>query len=153
MKRLHVHVAVSDLKDSVRFYSQLFASEPTVLKPDYAKWMLEDPRVNFAISDNDDRRVGINHLGVQAESSEELEEINVRLKEARQASFDQKSANCCYAVADKHWATDPSGIVWEMFHTMSDASVYGDDRGESVDPLVLRETDKDEKAASCCRSA
>ena len=85
MKRLHVHVTVSDLKDSVRFYSQLFASEPTVLKPDYAKWMLEDPRVNFAISDNDDRRVGINHLGVQAESSEELEEINVRLKEARQA--------------------------------------------------------------------
>ena len=153
MKRLHVHVSVSDLKDSVRFYSQLFASEPTVFRPDYAKWLLEDPRVNFAISEKDDRRAGINHLGVQAESSQELEEINVRLKDARQTTFDQKAAKCCYAVSDKHWATDPSGIVWEMFHTMSEASVYGDDRGESVDPRVLRETDKDEKAALCCRSA
>ncbi len=150
MKRLHVHVSVSDLKDSVRFYSRLFASEPTLLKPDYAKWMLEDPRVNFAISEKEDRRAGINHLGVQAESSEELEEINVRLKEARQAAFDQKAANCCYAVSDKHWTTDPSGIVWEMFHTISDASVYGDDRGELADPLAVREPDKDTNTAHCC---
>lgn len=153
MKRLHVHVSVSDLEDSVRFYSQLFASEPTVSKPDYAKWMLEDPRVNFAISAKCGRGTRINHLGIQAESSQELEEINVRLKEAGQATIDQTAAKCCYAVSDKHWATDPSGIVWEMFHTMSEASVYGDDRGESVDPLVLGKSGKDEKAASCCRSA
>ena len=127
MKRLHIHASVKDLAESVRFYSGLFAAEPTVLKEDYAKWMVDDPRVNFAIS----TRVGmtgINHLGIQAESAEELVEIEQRAKLADLGGEPEAGANCCYARSDKHWLQDPQGIVWEAFHTMGDIPVYGGGR-------------------------
>ena len=126
MKRLHVHVAVEDLKGSIGFYSALFGAEPTVTKPDYAKWMLDDPRVNFAISARG-RRKGLDHLGIQVDSAEELGEVAARLTAADQSIFAQENANCCYAVGDKAWVTDPQGIAWESFHTLEDIPLYGTD--------------------------
>jgi len=124
MKRFHVHVAVRDLQESVRFYSALFAAEPAVKKHDYAKWMLDDPRVNFAIS-TCSGGTGINHLGIQAESSGELEDLAGRLAEADVAVTAQKGAACCYAKSDKYWTIDPQGIAWESFHTLETAPIYG----------------------------
>ena len=123
MKRMHVHVGVHDLAQSVRFYSALFAARPTVLKDDYAKWQLDDPRVNFAISTRG-RHAGLDHLGIQAESSEELEEIGTRLAQAGVATTSQKNAACCYAKSDKYWTIDPQGIAWESFHTLDSALTY-----------------------------
>ena len=128
MKRLHVHVSVTDLQQSVRFYSTLFASQPTVLKDDYAKWMLDDPRVNFAIS-NRGAKVGLDHLGIQAEDDGELEEIGSRMAQADVAVTPQKGASCCYARSDKYWTLDPQGVAWESFHTLDSAPVYGKDAG------------------------
>ena len=128
MKRLHVHVAVTDLQQSVRFYSTLFAAQPTVLKDDYAKWMLDDPRVNFAIS-NRGAKAGLDHLGIQAEDDGELEEIGFRLAQADVAVTPQKGASCCYAKSDKYWTLDPQGVAWESFHTLDSAPVYGKDAG------------------------
>ena len=124
MKRLHVHVAVHDLKQSIRFYSALFAAQPTVLKDDYAKWMLDDPRVNFAISARG-AKTGLDHLGIQAENGEELEEIGIRLAQAEVALTSQKGASCCYAKSDKYWSVDPQGIAWESFHTLDSVPMYG----------------------------
>ena len=132
MKRLHVHVSVRDLEQSIRFYSALFAAEPAVRKPDYAKWMLDDPRVNFAISAGAGRAAGIDHLGIQAENGAELEELGVRLAQADVAITVQKSASCCYAKSDKYWTLDPQGIPWESFHTLDSVPVYGEDRRSSV---------------------
>ena len=125
MKRLHVHVAVHDIKQSVRFYSALFAAQPAVLKDDYAKWMLDDPRVNFAISSRS-AKTGLDHLGIQAENGEELEEIGSRLAQADVATTAQKGAACCYAKSDKYWTIDPQGVAWESFHTLDSVPVYGD---------------------------
>lgn len=124
MKRLHVHVAVADLEQSVRFYSTLFAAEPTVLKHDYAKWMLDDPRVNFAISK---RRgaTGVQHLGIQAEDAAELSEVYDRLKQAERPVVAQAATTCCYAKSDKQWIADPQGVAWETFLTHGEATVYG----------------------------
>ena len=126
MKRFHVHVAVHDLKQSVRFYSALFSAQPTVLKDDYAKWQLDDPRVNFAISERDSK-AGVDHLGMQAESGEELEEIATRLAQADVSTTAQKGASCCYAKSDKYWTIDPQGVAWESFHTLDSVPVYGED--------------------------
>ena len=126
MKRLHVHVAVHDLKQSIRFYSALFAAQPAMEKGDYAKWMLDDPRVNFAISTRG-RKPGLDHLGIQAENSEELEDIGSRLAQADVSVLPQKDASCCYAKSDKYWTLDPQGIAWESFHTLDSVPVYGDD--------------------------
>ena len=126
MKRFHVHVAVSDLEQSIRFYSALFGAAPVVNKPDYAKWMLDDPRINFAISDRSPRK-GVDHLGLQAESGDELEEIGSRLAQADVATTAQKNASCCYAKSDKYWTIDPQGVPWESFHTLDSAPVYGQD--------------------------
>jgi catechol 2,3-dioxygenase-like lactoylglutathione lyase family enzyme len=126
MKRLHVHVAVHDLKQSIRFYSALFAAQPAVEKGDYAKWMLDDPRVNFAISTRG-RKPGLDHLGIQAENGGELEEIGARLAQAEVSVLPQKNASCCYARSDKYWTLDPQGIAWESFHTMDTVPVYGAD--------------------------
>ncbi len=126
MKRLHVHVAVEDMTKSVSFYSTLFGAEPTVLKDDYAKWMLDDPRVNFAIS-NHMAVPGLDHLGIQTESGEELAEVAGRLKAAGETTRDQESATCCYAKSTKAWIADPQGVAWEAFLTTGDATVYGDD--------------------------
>ena len=111
MKRFHVHVAVNDLSKSIAFYSAIFGEEPSVVKPDYAKWMLEDPRINFAISDRG-QAPGVNHLGLQAENDAELEAIHANLKKADTAVLPEKGANCCYAKSDKYWVTDPQGVAW-----------------------------------------
>jgi catechol 2,3-dioxygenase-like lactoylglutathione lyase family enzyme len=132
VKRLHVHVSVHDLEQSIRFYSALFAAQPAVRKPDYAKWMLDDPRVNFAISTRAGRAAGIDHLGIQAENGAELEELGVRLAQADVAITAQKGASCCYARSDKYWTLDPQGIPWESFHTLDSVPVYGDDRRSTV---------------------
>ena len=126
MKRLHVHVAVDDLTRSINFYSTLFGAEPAVPKDDYAKWMLDDPRVNFAISDRA-RASGVDHLGIQCESNGELMELAARLKAAGETTRDQEGTTCCYARSDKAWINDPSGLRWETFFTFGDATSYGED--------------------------
>jgi hypothetical protein len=141
MKRFHVHVSVNDIPQSVRFYSALFASPPTVLKDDYAKWQLEDPKVNFAISHRGGK-TGVDHLGMQAEDGAELEDIGSRLAQADVAVLPQKEASCCYAKSDKYWTIDPQGVPWESFHTLDSVPVYGND---------LRSTSKPQTA--CCTPA
>jgi len=143
MKRLHVHVAVHDLKQSIRFYSALFAAEPVVKKDDYAKWMLDDPRVNFAISTRGGK-AGLDHLGIQAENAGELEDLGSRLAQADVAITAQKGASCCYAKSDKYWTIDPQGIAWESFHTLDSVPVYGQDTRSRA-----AETKNAGKAACC----
>lgn len=126
MKRLHVHVGVDDLDRSIGFYSTLFDAPPTVVKPDYAKWMLEDPRVNFAISSDHHAAKGTEHLGIQVESDDELAEVYGRLKAADRPLLEEGATTCCYARSEKSWIADPDGIVWEAFLTRGDATVYGD---------------------------
>jgi len=133
MKRFHVHVSVSDLRKSIRFYSALFAAQPTVLKDDYAKWMLDDPRVNFAISTSR-AKTGVDHLGIQAEDSGELEDLGARLAQADVAITAQKNASCCYAKSDKYWTIDPEGVAWESFHTLDSVPVYGSDTRKALAP-------------------
>jgi hypothetical protein len=126
MKRFHVHVHVDDLAQSIRFYSTLFATEPTVLKDDYAKWMLDDPRVNFAISTHCGETAGISHLGIQAEDEAELGAVYERLARAERPVVEEKATTCCYAVSDKQWVADPQGVKWETFFTYGAATVYGE---------------------------
>ncbi|WP_114954502.1 ArsI/CadI family heavy metal resistance metalloenzyme [Sphingosinicella terrae] len=126
MKRLHVHVGVNDLEESIRFYSVLFAAEPAVVKPDYAKWMLEDPRVNFAISAGNHAATGIEHLGIQVEEPAELAEVYGRLESAGRPVLEEGATTCCYAKSEKSWIADPQGVVWETFLTTGEATVYGD---------------------------
>jgi catechol 2,3-dioxygenase-like lactoylglutathione lyase family enzyme len=127
MKRFHVHVAVTDLTASIRFYSALFAAEPTVIKSDYAKWMLDDPRVNFAISQRG-ATPGVDHLGVQVENEAELAEMHDRLEGAALPVDTQTDTVCCYANSNKYWTVDPQGIAWESYHTLNDIPVYGESR-------------------------
>ncbi len=124
MKRLHVHLAVEDLTASKAFYSALFGAPPTVEKPDYMKWQLEDPLVNFAIAQHEGKAVGIDHLGVEVSSGVELDQLNQSLLAAQQETVEERGATCCYANSDKHWAKDPQSIVWELFHTKSAADLY-----------------------------
>ena len=126
MKRLHVHVGVADLDQSIRFYSTLFTAEPTVVKDDYAKWMLDDPRVNFAISAGKHDHKGIQHLGVQTESIDELSDVYGRLKAAERPVLEEGRTTCCYAKSEKSWVADPDGVVWEAFFTDGEAATYGD---------------------------
>ena len=127
MKRFHVHLAVDDLQANIRFYSTVFGAQPTVQKPDYAKWMLEDPRINFAISQRG-AKAGIDHLGFQVDSDEELTVLRKQVAEAEIAALDQPNATCCYARSDKYWITDPQGIAWETYRTLDQAEIYGADR-------------------------
>jgi catechol 2,3-dioxygenase-like lactoylglutathione lyase family enzyme len=129
MKRLHVHVGVNDLANSLRFYSSLFGTPPTVVKDDYAKWMLEDPRVNFAISSGNHARKGIEHLGIQVESTEELSEVYGRLKSADRPVLEEGQTTCCYSKSEKSWISDPDGVVWEAFLTNGEATTYGEGPG------------------------
>ncbi len=140
MKRLHVHVSVDDLAQSVRFYSTLFAAEPAVTKPDYAKWMLDDPRVNFAISTRSGGS-GLDHLGIQVETQGELQEVYGRLRQADRPVVEQSATTCCYAQSEKSWITDPQGVSWETFLTTGESTVYGD----SADLGAIRTA-----AAVCC---
>ena len=125
MKRLHVHVGVDDLAASTRFYATLFGAEPSVTKPDYAKWMLDDPRVNFAISSGGHASRGVEHLGIQVETAEELSEVYARLKAADRPVLEEGATTCCYATSEKSWIADPQGVVWETFHTTGAAVDYG----------------------------
>ena len=126
MKRMHVHVSVTDLEASIRFYSDLFAARPSVQKPDYAKWMLDDPRVNFAISQRG-AKVGIEHLGIQVENPAELEEVYTRLKRADRPVLEEGATTCCYAESEKSWIEDPQGIQWETFLTTGESTTHGRD--------------------------
>ena len=161
MKRMHVHVGVKDLDASIRFYSTLFGAEPTVTKHDYAKWMLDDPRVNFAISAGHHEVKGIEHLGIQVESSDELTEVYGRLKAADRPVLEEGATTCCYAKSEKSWIADPDGIVWETFLTNGDATVYGDSptltaaslsaSNETCCAPALRDTNpQPERRKACC---
>ena len=151
MKRLHVNLAVDDIEESIRFYSVLFAAEPVVVKPDYAKWMLEDPRVNFAIA-NRAARKGVDHLGIQVEDADELREVYVRLKDADRPTHEVGKGVCCYAQSEKTWITDPQGVAWEAFLTTGDSAVYGEDvdvqaaTGTNCCPT----TAESDQASACC---
>ena len=150
MKRLHVHVAVEDLAASVGFYTTLFAAEPSVTKPDYAKWMLEDPRVNFAISARGAARTGIEHLGIQVEDGAELAEVYERLSRADRPVREEQAATCCYARSDKQWITDPQGVAWETFLTHGEAPVYGHPGGSG---RLVHDEVPEEVVAACCAPA
>jgi predicted enzyme related to lactoylglutathione lyase len=139
MKRFHVHVHVEDLAKSVAFYSRLFAAEPTRLENDYAKWMLDDPRINFAIS-NRGAKPGIDHLGFQADDADELAALKARAEAADMAVFDEGATSCCYARGEKHWVTDPQGVAWEHFHTLAGIPVFSE-REAKADTA---------QAAACC---
>jgi catechol 2,3-dioxygenase-like lactoylglutathione lyase family enzyme len=140
MKRFHVHVTVEDLDQSIRFYSTLFAIEPTIVKSDYAKWMLEDPRVNFAISDRS-KTTGVDHLGLQVDSPEELKEIGDRLDAAGRDVYDRGEAHCCYAHSHKAWVRDPEGLAWETFFSLGQETVYGEGAVQATNS---------ESASACC---
>jgi catechol 2,3-dioxygenase-like lactoylglutathione lyase family enzyme len=141
MKRLHVHVAVNDLPESIGFYSALFAAKPAIVKSDYAKWMLDDPRVNFAISTRG-REPGLDHLGIQVEDRAELQEVYARLREAGGNIIEQGETACCYAKSEKSWIDDPAGIAWETFLTTGESITYGDGTGENAVRVA--------KQGACC---
>ena len=142
MKRFHVHVAVSDLEQSIRFYSTLFGGEPSVQKADYAKWMLDDPRVNFAISLRGGI-AGVNHLGLQVDTADEFDGMRKQLLAADRGLVEEKDASCCYARSDKYWVTDPAGIAWETFHSLGTIPVHGEDVAAT----------HDDASARCCAPA
>jgi hypothetical protein len=147
-----VHVTVEDLDANVQFYSTVFGAPPTVLKPDYAKWMVDDPRINFAISKRG-LKSGVDHLGVQVESEAELTALREQVAAAQIAAFDQANAACCYARSDKYWITDPQGIAWETFHTLDSIPVYGETaRAEQTACCVSVPTAASQsvKADACC---
>ena len=144
MKQLHVHVSVDDIESAVSFYERLFNAAPTVSEQDYAKWMLDDPRVNFAISARG-RAPGLDHLGIQVESDAELAEVSGRLAAAGVPLVEQTNAACCYATGNKAWVADPSGVAWETFHTLGDTVTYGEDR---VDTRNLARA-----SSACCADA
>ncbi len=153
MKRFHVHVAVNDLSKSIAFYAAMFGEQPSVVKPDYAKWMLEDPRINFAIS-NRGQPAGINHLGLQAEDDAELEAIHANLQMADTTVLPEKGAHCCYAKSDKYWVTDPQGIAWESFRSLGSIPLFGDaaaEPGAAEQPASCGSSKV--SAASCCAPA
>ena len=140
MKRFHVHVSVKEMQKGVRFYSAMFGQQPTVVKDDYAKWMLDDPRVNFAIS-NRSAKTGVDHLGIQVESAEELSGVEADLHRASDAVQPGTGAPCCYAQSDKYWVQDPAGIAWEAFHTLGSVPVFG----EVTSPM-----EEGKPAPACC---
>ena len=156
MKRFHVHVAVEDLAANIRFYSTVFGAPPAVEKPDYAKWMLEDPRINFAISRRG-AKAGVDHLGLQVESDDELSALRQQVARAEIAARDQPDATCCYARSDKYWITDPQGIAWETYRTLGEAEIFGADV-KTADPARACCSPRPEtvsaatpeRKASCC---
>lgn len=147
MKRLHLHVSVPDLAQSIQFYETLFGAAPSVVKDDYAKWMLDDPRVNFAISAHD-RPAGVDHVGIQVDSAGELAELSGRLKAAGAQTFDEAATTCCYAKSDKSWVADPSGVRWETFYTFGEATTYG-----TSEALAALELAAKPAAGGCCAPA
>jgi len=150
MKRFHVHVAVADLEQSIGFYSTLFGVAPSVRKPDYAKWMLDDPRINFALSRRSGK-FGVNHLGLQVDSAAELDAMRDQLQRADSAMLEEAGANCCYATSDKYWVTDPQGVAWETFHSLGAIPVYGEDSEKAGEARACCEPQP--AAKSCCAGA
>jgi catechol 2,3-dioxygenase-like lactoylglutathione lyase family enzyme len=148
MKRFHIHVGVKDLEKSVQFYSTLFGQKPAKLKEDYAKWMLEDPRVNFAISTRASE-MGVDHLGIQVDEDAELTEITERLKNADLGVYDEGESTCCYAESKKAWVKDPAGIAWEAYRTMGDAEVFNE-KSEGQDAAGSACCAPDDSEAKCC---
>lgn len=155
MKRMHIHIAVNNINESISFYSKLFAAIPSVVREDYVKWDLDDPAVNFAIS-NRGLSSGINHLGIQVESDDELKEIAQRLNDADIDSSTQEGQSCCYSRSNKHWILDPQGIAWESFHTLAAIPVFGEDAvTDSSDEtsaccIPLRHDQTNDAKADCC---
>ena len=145
MKRFHVHAHVEDLQASIAFYSKLFAAEPARIEADYAKWMLDDPRINFAISTRGGE-LGVDHLGIQTDTEEELVELKARARAADMSLQDEGETSCCYARSDKYWLTDPQGIAWEQFHTLSNIPVFDQDR--SATPSAAARA-----SGACCAAA
>lgn len=149
MKRFHIHVGVSNLDASIQFYSSLFGQPPTKVKSDYAKWMLEDPRINFAISTRGES-TGVNHLGLQTDNAAELEEITTRLKHADLGVFNEGETTCCYSKSNKAWVMDPAGVPWEAYHTMADADVYKKEPNSAESSACCAPTQSGPKNKSCC---
>jgi catechol 2,3-dioxygenase-like lactoylglutathione lyase family enzyme len=155
MKRFHVHVAVNELAQSVRFYSAVFGAEPSVLKDDYAKWMLDDPRINFAISKRG-QKPGVDHLGLQVEGKGELDDMRGRLETADGSLIEQTAQPCCYAKSDKYWITDPQGIAWETFHTLESIPMFGEDTqlrsaaSACCVPVAQITRKESDESAACC---
>lgn len=151
MKRFHVSVSVADLKRSTRFYSTLFGVAPTILHDDYAKWMLDDPRINFSLSTGHSKH-GISHVGLQADTMDELGEIQARLRNADEQTVDQEAARCCYATSTKTWAQDPDGVAWETFVTHGQITTYGDDRAPAKEHRAEEAAGRagSEARSACC---
>lgn len=151
MKRMHLHISVADLNEGIRFYSGMFATEPSVVKEDYAKWTLEDPRVNFAISQRG-AKVGLDHIGIQVENESELAEMQTRLDALQPGIEVEAGTACCYAKSDKYWVTDPSGIAWETFHTLESIPVFGipAQKPGRIPINIPVASAKSEVASSCC---
>ena len=149
MKRLHLHVSVPDLGQSIAFYETLFGAPPTVIKDDYAKWLLDDPRVNFAISTH--REPGLEHVGIQVDSAAELGELSTRLKAAGAQTFDEEATTCCYAQSDKSWVSDPAGLRWETFFTFGEATTYG--QSAALAALEAADAPKPAAGGACCGPA
>lgn len=147
MKRMHIHVSIDNLNQSIGFYSKLFGCEPTKRKNDYAKWMLDDPRVSFAISARG-AKPGIDHLGIQVEEASELDDLRERLKNADMQTFDDGETTCCYAKSDKTWVEDPSGIAWETYRTMEDVDLFSCAAPEETACCVPKKTDSEQ--VGCC---
>ncbi len=142
MKRMHIHVSVDDLNKSIAFYSAMFDTQPSVIKDDYAKWMLDDPSVNFAITPSK-RTAGVDHLGIQVENNQELTEMHERLEKAEADIAEQSGAVCCYAKSDKYWTNDPQGIAWETFHSLESVPVFGSD--------LAPDKESNPNASGCCQ--
>ena len=149
MKRFHVHVSVDDLAGSIRFYTSIFGVGPAVEKSDYAKWMLEDPRINFAIS-NRGGKAGVNHLGLQVDSADELAALRAQVARADIAADDEPAAQCCYAVSDKYWIEDPQGVAWETLHTLGDIPVFGNDATPRAEAAPAACCTPKDAATKCC---
>jgi catechol 2,3-dioxygenase-like lactoylglutathione lyase family enzyme len=156
MKRFHIHVGVEKLDESIRFYSALFGAEPVKTKLDYAKWMLDDPRINFAISTRADKK-GVDHLGIQVDDAAELNALRDQLSKANLTAHDEGETTCCYAKSEKSWVEDPTGIAWEAYHTMEDAQVFSGKPAADETPCCTPETKGTpgccgpaDKAQGCC---
>lgn len=152
MKRLHVHLSVDNLQQNIEFYSTMFGSRPTLEHEDYAKWMLDDPRVNFAIS-NRSEKLGLDHLGIQAENDEELKNIKQQLDDTQAPIEEQEGTSCCYSRSDKYWVTDPQGIAWESFHSLSEIPTFNEQKDkveESSSSACCPPPAEDTKKSSCC---
>jgi catechol 2,3-dioxygenase-like lactoylglutathione lyase family enzyme len=156
MKRLHIHVGVENIEQAISFYSALFGAEPVKTKADYAKWLLNDPRVNFAVSTRVEKK-GVDHLGIQVEENGELDDLRKRLKGAALPVFDEGETVCCYAKSDKTWVQDPAGVAWEAYRTMEDAQIFAEKSSRQERACCTPETmgtpdccESSEKTAGCC---